>query len=70
MLPRIRRHVPLPLGVGFGIRDAATAKTIGKVADAVVIGSKIIQLIEGQPRDGVVPAASAFLREIRAAIDA
>jgi tryptophan synthase alpha chain len=70
MLPRIREHVHIPVGVGFGIRDAATARAVGKVADAVVIGSKIIQLIEGQPRDGVVPAASTFLREIRAAIDA
>ena len=46
MLPRIRQHVHIPVGVGFGIRDAATAQTIGRVADAVVIGSKIIQLIE------------------------
>jgi len=37
MLPRIRQHVSVPVGVGFGIRDAATAKTISKVADAVVI---------------------------------
>ena len=43
MLPRIRAHVNVPVGVGFGIRDAATAKAIGSVADAVVIGSKIIQ---------------------------
>jgi tryptophan synthase alpha chain len=70
MLPRIRRHVQIPVGVGFGIRDAATAKAIGKVADAVVIGTKIIQLIESEPRDGVVPAASQFIREIRLALDA
>ena len=69
MLPRIRRHVSVPVGVGFGIRDAATAKAIGEVADAVVIGSKIIQLIGEQPRDQVVAAANAFLREIRAALD-
>lgn len=68
-LPRIRRHVNVPVGVGFGIRDAATAKAIGKVADAVVIGSKIIQLIENQPRDKVAAAAQAFLREIRTALD-
>jgi acetyl-CoA carboxylase carboxyl transferase subunit beta len=48
MLPRIRQHVHIPVGVGFGIRDAATAQAIGKVADAVVIGSRIIQLIEDQ----------------------
>jgi len=70
MLPRIRRHVHIPVGVGFGIRDAATARTIGQVADAVVIGTKIIQLIEGQPREQVVPAASEFLRGIRLALDA
>ncbi|MFZ2294804.1 MAG: tryptophan synthase subunit alpha [Polaromonas sp.] len=69
MLPRIRRHVNVPVGVGFGIRDAATAKAIGKVADAVVIGSKIIQLIENQPRDRVAAVAHGFLKEIRAALD-
>jgi tryptophan synthase alpha chain len=69
MLPRIRKHVNVPVGVGFGIRDAATAKAIGKVADAVVIGSKIIQLIENQPRDKVAAVAQAFLREIRTALD-
>lgn len=70
MLPRIRRHVRIPVGVGFGIRDAATAAAIGKVADAVVIGTRIIQLADGQPREKVVPAVSDFLRGIRAAMDA
>jgi tryptophan synthase alpha chain len=70
MLPRIRRHVHIPVGVGFGIRDAATAGTIGKVADAVVIGTRIIQLIDGPPREQVVPAVSEFLRGIRSALDA
>ena len=70
MLPRIRQYVSLPVGVGFGIRDARTAQAIGSVADAVIIGSKIIQLIEGQPRDQVVPVACEFLRGIREALDA
>ena len=69
MLPRIRQHVSVPVGVGFGIRDAATAKAIGQVADAVVIGSKIIQLIENQPRDQVAAVAHDFLKEIRTALD-
>ena len=69
MLPRIRQFVKVPVGVGFGIRDAATAQAIGKVADAVVIGSKIIQLIDGQPRDKVVGVARDFLTEIRVALD-
>jgi tryptophan synthase alpha chain len=69
MLPRIRQHVSVPVGVGFGIRDAATARAIGAVADAVVIGSRLIELIEHQPRDTVIPAAETFLREIRSALD-
>jgi tryptophan synthase alpha chain len=68
-LPRIRKHVKIPVGVGFGIRDAVTAKAIGRVADAVVIGTKVIQIVEDQPREQVLPAITAFLREIRAALD-
>ncbi len=70
MLPRIRQHVKVPVGVGFGIRDGDTAKAIGRVADAVVIGTKLIQVIEGQPHEKVVPAAVDFLRGIRQALDA
>ncbi len=70
MMPRIRKHVRVPVGVGFGIRDAATARSIGQVADAVVIGTKIIQLIEDLPREQVAPAAAGFLREVRLALDA
>jgi tryptophan synthase alpha chain len=70
MLPRIRQHISIPVGVGFGIRDTATAKTISKVADAVVIGSKIIQILEDQPREQVAATAQKFLSEIRLALDA
>jgi tryptophan synthase alpha chain len=70
MLPRIRRHVHIPVGVGFGIRDAATAAAVGKVADAVVIGTRVIQLLQGRPREDAVSAVAEFLRGIRAALDA
>jgi tryptophan synthase alpha chain len=70
MLPQIRKHVKVPVGVGFGIRDAATAKAIGKSADAVIIGTKIIQLLDGQPRAQGIAAVAEFLRGIRAALDA
>ncbi|MEZ5664770.1 MAG: tryptophan synthase subunit alpha [Burkholderiaceae bacterium] len=69
MLPRIREHVSIPVGVGFGIRDAETARAIGQTADAVVIGSKIIQLIEDEPFEKVIPVATHFLRTIRKALD-
>lgn len=69
MLPRIRAHVKLPLAVGFGIRDASTARAVAAVADAVVIGSRLVQLLETQSRDNVAGAAGQFIAEIRAALD-
>ena len=69
MLPRIRQFVSVPVGVGFGIRDAATARAISRVADAVVIGSRIIQLLDEQPRQQVAAVAQAFLSDIRIALD-
>ncbi len=69
MIPRIKQHVKIPVGVGFGIRDADTAKAVARVSDAVVIGSRIVQLLEGQSRDTVVSAAGAFMAEIRSALD-
>jgi tryptophan synthase alpha chain len=70
MLPRIRQHVSVPVGVGFGIRDAETAKAISRVADAVVIGSRLIQLIDAAPEGQINTVASDFLRGIRQALDA
>ena len=78
MLPRIRAHVNVPVGVGFGIRDAATAKAVGLVADAVVIGSRLVQILQSQAREnagaaanvqGAAEAARAFMAEIRSALD-
>jgi len=69
MVPRIKRHVKLPVGVGFGIRDARTAQAVAAVSDAVVIGSALVQLLESCTRDNVAAAAGAFIAEIRAALD-
>jgi len=69
MLPRIRQHIDIPVGVGFGIRDAQTAQTLGAVADAVVIGSRIIQLVENEPRASVCQTMETFLGGIRQALD-
>jgi tryptophan synthase alpha chain len=69
MLPRIRQHVHIPVGVGFGIRDAQTAQAIGRSADAVVIGSRIIQMLEGQSREQGKAAVQQFLAGIRSALD-
>ena len=69
-LAAIRRHVALPVGVGFGIRDAASAQAIAAHADAVVIGSRIIQEIEAGPAATAAERAGAWLAGIRAALDA
>jgi tryptophan synthase alpha chain len=66
----IRQHTALPLGVGFGISSPESAAAVGKVADAVVIGSKIIQLMEAAGHDGAVAAVSTFIASVRHAMDA
>ena len=69
MVPRIRARVHVPVGVGFGIRDAQSARAVGAVADAVVIGSRLVQILEGTPREQVAAAAERFMAEIREALD-
>jgi len=69
MVPRIRAHVSVPVGVGFGIRDAATAKAVASVSDAVVIGTALVQLLETCSRSEVAGAAGHFIGTIRKALD-
>ena len=69
-IPLIRSKVGLPVGVGFGIRDATTAASIAQVADAVVIGSRLIEEIENSPREQVLNRVRSFVEGIRAALDA
>ena len=69
-LQHLRAHVRLPLGVGFGIRDGASAAAVAASADAVIIGSRIIELMEGLDDAAARAAAAAFVADIRQAIDA
>jgi tryptophan synthase alpha chain len=68
-LPQLRRHIKLPIGVGFGIRDAATARAVSKLCDGVVVGSRIVQEIEDSSASCVIANVSALISELRAAID-
>jgi len=68
-LDEIRRHIALPVGVGFGIRDAASARAIAAHADAVVIGSRIIAEIERGTAAEAAARAGAFVATIRHALD-
>jgi len=69
-LAALRRQIALPIGVGFGIRDGATARAVAGFADAVVIGSRIVQEIEKSPEGQVVANVAALVKEIRSAMDA
>ncbi len=66
----IKAAVPVPVGVGFGIRDGATARKVAAVADAVVIGSALVQTMFDAPAGEVAARAGAWLGEVRAALDA
>jgi tryptophan synthase alpha chain len=68
-LAEIRQHIKIPLGVGFGIRDAATAKAVGEVADAVVIGSRLVQEMQTYQANDPAGHAGAWLATIRQALD-
>jgi tryptophan synthase alpha chain len=72
-LPAIRAHSKLPLAVGFGIRDGQSARAVARVADAIVVGSRLVETIEAAGAAGnadeVVNAAARLMGEIRVAID-
>ena len=71
-LAQMRAYTSLPLGVGFGIKDAATAAAIGQVADAVVVGSALIKQVEATPDDhaAIIKNISGLLASMRTALDA
>src|SRR4051812_47142727 len=68
-IPKIRAATKLPIGVGFGIRDAESARRVAQTADAVVIGSRIIQEIEAGAPEEAVARVKTFLKPIREALD-
>jgi tryptophan synthase alpha chain len=68
-LPAIRATTGLPVGVGFGIRDGETARAIAAQADAVVIGTRLIQEIDAAGPAHAVERAGAFIAGIRQAMD-
>ncbi len=69
-IAEIKEQIKIPVGVGFGIRDGATAKLIGNVADAVVIGSRIVQEIESAAPEKVVENVGKLVAGFRSAMDA
>jgi tryptophan synthase alpha chain len=68
-IAEIRQYTKLPLGVGFGIRDAETAAQVAKVSDAVIVGSALVKQIETVPQDQLLAVLAKFVQELRQAID-
>jgi tryptophan synthase alpha chain len=65
----IRAKTNLPIGVGFGVKDAATAKNVAQFADAVVVGSRMVQTIEASTEENIMQNVTALIQELRTAID-
>lgn len=65
----IRQHTSLPVGVGFGVRDATTAKAVAAIGDAVVVGSRTVQEIENSAEQDVIANVGKLVAELRQAID-
>ena len=68
-IPHLRKHITLPIGVGFGIRDAQTAQAVARLCDGVVVGSRIVQEIENSTEKNVIANVAALVRELRSAVD-
>ena len=68
-IPQLRKHIKLPIGVGFGIRDASTALAVAKLCDGVVVGSRIVQEIENSTGQDVIANVSKLVKELRQAVD-
>ena len=69
-LERMRNYIQLPVGVGFGIKDADTAKQVGENADAVIVGSALVSIVEelASDKDKMVTKVGNLAKEISSAI--
>lgn len=68
-IAQIRHYTQLPIGVGFGIRDAQTARQIAQISDAVIVGSALVKQIETTPQEQLLDVLAAFLHELHLAIN-
>lgn len=66
----IKEKTDLPVGVGFGIRDAKTAKATAAIGDAVVVGSRLVQVIESATEDALLQDVAVLMDELKGAVDA
>ena len=67
LVARLRKYTDLPIAVGFGISNADHVSDVGQFADAAVIGSAIVALIEASPREFAAAAIARFIGGLRPA---
>lgn len=67
----IKKYTDLPVGVGFGIKDAETAAAVSRVSDAVIVGSVLVKMIEENPDndDVIIAKINELLADMRQAMD-
>jgi len=65
LVTRLRKFTSLPIAVGFGISNASHVKAVGAFAEAAVVGSAIVRLIEETPKEEAAEAVGKFIRELR-----
>jgi tryptophan synthase alpha chain len=68
-MPQLRKHISLPIGVGFGIRDAETAHAVSRLCDGVVVGSRIVQEIEDSKEQQLLANVSRLVKELSQAVN-
>jgi len=68
-IPLIKKHISIPISVGFGIRDKKIAKAVSRLVDGIVIGSKLIQVIENKEGIQIENSAEEFISDFRQALD-
>jgi len=64
LLERVRRHTSLPLAVGFGISSREHVESVGKVAQAAVVGSAMVDVIAKSPKNELIENATGYVREL------
>ena len=65
----IRQKTNLSIGVGFGVKDSATAKLVAEFADGIVVGSRMVLCVEQSSEESLMQNVSKLMQELRAAID-
>lgn len=65
----IRQYTQLPIGVGFGIKDATTAAQVAKISNAVIVGSALVQRIETTARNALLTTLTEFMQSLRSALN-